>query len=82
MAPKRISENFFSLSAFFMLVTVWSGKPHMVLVYLHDPNETYVNVLREIREQVEFSSIEVIVYRTLPDEKELEHVFRKSLSKA
>lgn len=54
----------------------------MVLVYLHDPNETYVNVLREIREQVEFSSIEVIVYRTLPDEKELEHVFRKSLSKA
>lgn len=51
----------------------------MVLVYLHDTNETYVHVLKELREQVDFSSIEFIIYRTLPNDRDLEQLFKKFL---
>jgi hypothetical protein len=38
-------------------------------------------VLKEIREQADSSGIEVIVYRKLPSDQELEQVFRKSFPK-
>lgn len=60
-----------------LISKVKSGKPEMILIYLHDPKESYVSVLKEIREHVDFSSIPVTIYRELPDAQELERVFRK-----
>lgn len=47
----------------------------MILIYLHDPKESYVSVLKEIRDHVDFSSIPVTIYRELPDAQELQRVF-------
>ena len=55
--------------------------PELILVYLHNKNESYVTVLKEIRDNVDFSAIPVMIYRTLPDEKHLQTLFQK-LSKA
>jgi DNA-binding NarL/FixJ family response regulator len=60
-----------------LILKVKSGRPELILVYLHDPKESYVGVLKEIREHVDFSSIPVIIYRELPDARELEQVFLK-----
>lgn len=64
-----------------LLVKVRQCKPEMILMYLHDPQQSYVDVMKQIREEVDFSTIELIVYRELPGEKELKDVFKKSFSK-
>jgi DNA-binding NarL/FixJ family response regulator len=64
-----------------LLSKVRTSKPEMILMYLHDPKQSYVEVLKEIREQVDFSTIEVIIYRELPDNKELQESFKRSFSK-
>lgn len=60
-----------------LLPSVRASKPEMILVYLHDPKQSYVSVLKQIREEVDFSTIELIIYRQLPGDRELEAAFKK-----
>lgn len=60
-----------------LLLQVKEKLPILILVYLTRNDERYISVVKEIRKTVVGSAIPVVVYNVLPDEKELEDVFRR-----
>jgi hypothetical protein len=53
--------------------------PELLLVYLHSPPREYVSLIRTIRENTDFSSIPLLVYKTLPKENDLIDAFQRMI---
>ena len=53
--------------------------PEFILVYLSKPNHDFITAVKYIRENVNSALVPVMIYRHLPDEKELKHLFKKIL---
>lgn len=53
-----------------------SKVPELILVYLSKPDRNYIAAVKYIREHVNSSSIPVMIYQQLPEEKELQELFR------
>jgi DNA-binding response OmpR family regulator len=51
--------------------------PELILVYLSKPDHDFITVVKYIRENVNGSSIPVVIYQELPEEKELRDLFKK-----
>ena len=51
--------------------------PELILVYLSKPDHDFITVVKHIRESVNTPSIPVVIYKELPDEKELRDLFKK-----
>lgn len=62
-----------------LLNQINTDSPVLLLFYLHDKANSYVEVLKAVRETIDGSGIPTLVYRDLPDVNTLEHDFRTYL---
>jgi hypothetical protein len=53
------------------------NKPEFILVYLSKPDHDFIAAVKYIRENVNSACIPVMIYRQLPEEKELKELFSK-----
>jgi len=51
-------------------------RPELLLLYFHDSGNSYVEILKAIRENKAATSIPLLVYHSLPEAAELENAFR------
>lgn len=58
-----------------LLARINRKKPELILLYFHDPEKSYVDVLKAVRESVLGRSIPLLVYHDLPAIPELEKAF-------
>jgi len=60
-----------------LLSKVKENAPKLILVYFQDQDKSYVPMVKKLRENIDASSIPVLIYRELPAEEVLQDAFKK-----
>jgi len=60
-----------------MFLKIATHPPDLILVYLNDPENEYISLVKEIRSNTLATSIPVVIYKALPGDDELKTVFEK-----
>lgn len=73
--PTMIVQSFSEVEN--LILFTKTKKPEIILVYLSKPDHDFMTFVKHIRESVNSPSIPVVIYKKLPDEKELKELFKK-----